>query len=151
MSEHKAIVAWKLDGSDFSYDVYNREHTWAFEGGARIEASAAPRFKGKPDYVDPEEAFVAALSSCHMLTFLALASKKRLLVSSYRDEAVGHLEPNGEGQLSVTRVVLHPQVTFAGERLPEPDEVEQMHERAHNACFIANSVRTEVTIDPRAA
>ena len=148
MSEHRATIAWRRTSGSFDYDAYNREHEWSFEGGVRIPASAAPDFRGKPDHVDPEEAFVAALSSCHMLTFLAIAARKRLVVDAYDDDAVGHLEKNAEGKLAVTRVVLRPRVQFGGDGPPPDDELAQLHDKAHHACFIANSVRTEVTVEP---
>lgn len=147
MSEHHATVTWQRTGDDFAYETYSREHTWAFAGGVAVPASAAPAFRGDPARVDPEEAFVAALSSCHMLTFLAIAARKRLVVDSYRDTAVGHLEKDAGGKLSMTRVTLRPQVTFA-DPAPPPDVLDRLHHRAHEECFIARSVKTEVTIEP---
>jgi organic hydroperoxide reductase OsmC/OhrA len=149
MSQHEVTVAWRLSTDDFAYEAYNREHTWTFAGDARVAASAAPEFRGKPGHVDPEAALVAALSSCHMLTFLALASRSRFTVSAYDDRAVGRLEPNETGTLALTRVKLSPEVAFSGARRPSPDEVQRMHERAHEDCFIANSVLTHVTVEPR--
>jgi organic hydroperoxide reductase OsmC/OhrA len=98
--------------------------------------------------VDPEEAFVASLASCHMLTFLAIACKRRYTVDSYRDEAIGTLAKNAEGRLAITRVVLRPAVVFSGETSPTAEQTKQMHEQAHHACFIANSVKTEVVVEP---
>lgn len=146
MSEHRVTVVWERTTDDFVYDSYSRSHTWEFEGGVRVPASAAPAFFGSADRVDPEEAFVAALSSCHMLTFLAIAAKKRLVVDGYRDAAVGHLEKNEEGKLAVTRVILRPSVTFQEE--PAPEVVERMHHKAHENCFIALSVKTDVRVEP---
>ncbi|TBR21832.1 OsmC family peroxiredoxin, partial [bacterium] len=103
MSEHRVTVSWKRASEGFKYEEYNREHAWAFDAGIQVRASAAPDFRGKPDCVDPEEALIAALSSCHMLTFLAIASRKRLVVDSYEDAAVGILEKNAAGRLAVTR------------------------------------------------
>ena len=148
MSEHTATVAWRLSGDDFSYDAYNREHTWTFDGGIEVPASAAPDFLGKPGHVDPEAALVASLSSCHMLTFLALCARKRLTVTAYRDAAVGHLEKNAGGKLAVTRVELNPVVTFAGDP-PDTEAFERLHEQAHANCFIANSVTCELSTEPR--
>jgi len=146
MSEHRVTVGWERTTEDFSYETYSRSHTWEFEGGVTVPASAAPAYRGDPERVDPEEAFVAALSSCHMLTFLALAARKRLVVDAYRDAAVGYLEPNEAGKLAITRVVLRPAVTF---REPPPaDVLERMHHRAHEECFIASSVRTDVRVEP---
>jgi len=149
MSEHRANVTWARNGNDFNHESYNRDHVLSFENGIEIKASAAPAFQGNPDCVDPEEALVGALSSCHMLTFLAIAAKKRLTVARYEDNAVGFLENNAEGRMAVTRAILRPKVEWDGEKTPSPEEIEKMHEKAHRACFIANSVLTEVSIEPR--
>jgi organic hydroperoxide reductase OsmC/OhrA len=146
MSTHHATITWTRRGAGFDYDTYNREHEWSFDSGQRLVASAAPAYKGSEECVDPEEAFAASLASCHMLTFLAIASKKRLVVESYTDEAVAHLETNPEGQLAVTRVELHPKIRFGGEKIPTEEEIARMHESAHRNCFIANSVKTDVVI-----
>ena len=115
MAEHRATIEWQRGDRDFSYAAYSRDHTWQF-GEIRVDASAAPAFRGTPGRVDPEEAFVAALSSCHMLTFLALASRDGIVVDAYEDDAVGYLERNGDGRLAITRVVLRPRATFAAAR-----------------------------------
>ena len=148
MSEHRASIAWKRTSEDFGYDTYNREHVWTFEGGTRVEASSAPDFLGDPAAVDPEEALVASLSSCHMLTFLALCARKRYVVDAYADEAVGFMEKNDAGKLWVSRVVLRPKIAFSGERVPSAEQIDALHERAHHECFIANSVRTDVRVEP---
>ena len=114
MSEHRVHLSWQRGGRDFRYESYPRDHVWRFEGGVEVPASAAPAFLGSAERVDPEAAFVAALSSCHMLSFLAIASRKRLVVDSYEDDATGFLEKNQAGKLAVTRVVLRPRVAFAG-------------------------------------
>ena len=146
MSEHRATIDWQRGEAEFRYETYPRDHVWRFEGGVEVPASAAPDFLGAAARVDPEEAFVAALSSCHMLTFLALAARKRLAVESYRDRAVGFLEKNTEGRLAITRVALHPEVRFAE---TQPDAVvAKLHRQAHEHCFIANSVTTEVSVEP---
>ena len=147
MSEHRARVEWRRGDAPFTYQEYSRNHTWGFTGGVEVPASAAPAYLGEEQRVDPEEAFVASLSSCHMLTFLALCAKKRLLVESYRDEAVGHLEKNDAGKLAVSRVVLRPTIEFGGDNRPSRDELAHLHDRAHAHCFIANSVTTEVTVE----
>jgi organic hydroperoxide reductase OsmC/OhrA len=147
MSEHRAKIQWARGSNEFNHETYNRDHTVTFENGIEIKASAAPGFQGNPDCVDPEEAFMGALSSCHMLTFLAVAAKKRLVVESYQDNAVGFLEKNAEGRMAVTRATLRPKVTWGGDKTPTPEEIEKIHEKAHQACFIANSVLTEVTIE----
>lgn len=146
MSEHHANVSWQRAGADFDYAAYPRDHTWSFPGGTTVAASAAPGYMGSEQAVDPEEAFVAALSSCHMLTFLAIASKKRFVVDEYVDNAVGHLEKNADGKLCVTRVELHPQVKFAADAAPTQEQLTKLHHSAHENCFIANSVRTAVSI-----
>lgn len=146
MSEHRATLTWDRGGRDFTYEAYGRDHTWAFEGGASVAASASPHYKGNPDLVDPEEAFVAALASCHMLTFLALAAKKKLVVDRYTDHAVGHLEKNESGRMAITRVVLRPQIEFEGTP-PAAADLHELHEKSHELCFIANSVTTEVTVE----
>jgi len=148
MSEHKASVTWKRSTPDFTYEGYDRTHVWRFEGGTTVTASGAPEYRGNPDLVDPEAAFAASLSSCHLLTFLAIAARKRFTVDSYDDHAVATLEKNPEGTLCITRVVLRPLVTFGGERTPDEDEIRKLHERAHALCFIANSVRSEVVVEP---
>jgi organic hydroperoxide reductase OsmC/OhrA len=147
MSEHHVTVSWERTTDDFDYDTYSRSHTWEFEGGHVVPASSAPGFLGTAERVDPEEAFLAALSSCHMLTFLAIAAKKRLVVDDYLDQAVGHLEKNEDGKLAMTRVELHPAVKFGGEP-PSAETIEKMHHKAHENCFIALSVKTDVTVEP---
>jgi organic hydroperoxide reductase OsmC/OhrA len=147
MSEHKATIAWTRQTADFTYQTYNRDHDWTFDAGVTVRASAAPAYLGSESCVDPEEAFVASLSSCHMLTFLAIAAKKRLVVDRYQDHAVGILDKNDAGRLAVVRVTLRPEVTFSGETTPTPDELQRLHDQAHHACFIANSVTTEVVVE----
>ena len=115
-----------------------------------MQASAAPAYLGNPNFVDPEEAFVASLSSCHMLTFLAIACKKKFVLDEYVDEAVGIMDKNAEGKLAITRVTLRQQLTFSGEKQPTQQEIEEMNHGAHDQCFIANSVKTEVTVEPQA-
>jgi organic hydroperoxide reductase OsmC/OhrA len=149
MSEHKIGLEWKRESERFTYDTYNRDHIVTFEGGASVSVSAAPAYRGNAALVNPEESLVAALSSCHMLTFLAVAAKKRFTVDRYSDHAVGFLEKNQNGRLAITRVVLHPQVEFSGPTLPSPKEIAELHEQAHSGCFIANSVTTEVSVEPR--
>ena len=112
-----------------------------------MTATAAPAYLGNPANTDPEEAFVASLSSCHMLTFLAIACKQKFVLDSYEDEAVGHMEKNAEGKLAITKVVLRPKIKFSGEKQPTPEELEKLHHGAHDNCFIANSVKTEVTVE----
>jgi len=147
MSEHKAHINWNRTTDSFAYDDYNREHTWTYENGVVVEASAAPQFLGKEDRVDPEEAFVAALSACHMLTFIAFCAKKRIVVDSYQDDAVGYLEKNEAGKLCMTRITLRPRVAFAEGHEPPQEVIDKLHHRAHENCFLANSVKTEITVE----
>ena len=149
MSEHTATIAWRRETPDFAYETYNRDHDWLFDAGITVRASAAPAYLGSESCVDPEEAFIASLSSCHMLTFLALAAKKRYVVDSYRDQAVGILAKDAAGRLAMTKVTLRPQVRFGGEKAPGPEAVRQLHDQAHHTCFIASSVKTEVVVEPQ--
>jgi len=146
MSEHKANIVWARNGADFGYKTYPRDHVWRFDNGVEIAGSAAAAYLGNPQRIDPESAFVAALSSCHMLTFLALASNKGFIVDSYEDAAVGHLEKNASGKLAVTRVELHPKIVYSGAKHPNDSDLEWLHDKAHRECFIANSVTTEVKV-----
>jgi organic hydroperoxide reductase OsmC/OhrA len=151
MSESfRASVRWQRTSPDFTYDTYNRAHEVAFGSGTTVKASSAPGYKGEPDRVNPEEQLVGALSSCHMLTFLAVAAKKRFVVESYDDDASGVLDKNADGRLAMTQVVLRPKVVFSGDKVPSADELVAMHETAHKGCFIANSVKTDVVCEPRA-
>jgi organic hydroperoxide reductase OsmC/OhrA len=149
MSEHKITLIWKRGDTPFEYQKYSRDHTWKFAGGHEMQASAAPAYLGNPKLVDPEEAFVASLSSCHMLTFLAVACKKKFALDGYVDEAIGYLEKNAEGKLAITRVVLRQKTKFSGDKQPTAEELDEMNHTAHEQCFIASSVKTEVTIEPQ--
>ena len=146
MSEHRAELSWRRGDVQFTYETYSRDHTWVFDNGAEVAASAAPGYRGSPGRIDPEEAFVASIASCHMLTFLAIAARKRFSVRSYRDAAVGHLEKNEAGRLAVTRVELRPRIEFDGDP-PDAATLAEMHESSHEHCFIASSVRTSITVD----
>lgn len=148
MSEHRASLSWSRDTDDFKYPTYTRDHTWTFHGGEVVSASAAPEFLGNADRVDPEEALVASISACHMLTFLAVAAKRRFTVDSYSDDAVGYLEKNEDGKLAITRTELRPRIVFSGESIPSPEQIESMHHTSHRECFIANSVKTEIVVLP---
>jgi organic hydroperoxide reductase OsmC/OhrA len=145
MSEHRATLEWHRTTPDFEYASYNRDHTIRFKQDQTIPFSASPTYKGNPQVVDPEDALVAALSSCHMLSFLAIACKQKFAVESYHDQAVGVLEKNPQGKLAITRVTLQPQVKFSGSA-PDAPTHQRMHDEAHHACFIANSVLTDVRI-----
>lgn len=144
MSRHTAIVQWRRQTEGFDYHEYNRDHGWAFEG-VEVSASAAEEFGGSAGRVDPEQAFVASVAACHMLTFLAICARKRLVVDRYEDHAVGYLEKNAAGRLAITRVELSPEISFGGSA-PDPATVKQIHELSHQECFIANSIRTEVVV-----
>jgi organic hydroperoxide reductase OsmC/OhrA len=146
MSEHKVTLKWERGGGEFSYQKYPRDHTWSFDGGHTMAATAAPAFLGNPANVDPEEAFVASLSSCHMLTFLAIACKQKFVLDSYEDNAIGHMEKNADGKMAITRVELCPKIRWSGDRIPSAEELDKMHHFAHENCFIANSVKTEVKV-----
>lgn len=146
MSEHVAEIKWKRATENFGYDHYNRAHDWTFDAGITVPGSAAPAFKGEEDRIDPEEAFVAAISSCHMLTFLAIASKKKLTVDAYSDRAVGHLDKNAQGKLAITSVDLHPHIEFAPGVEVDAVTLKKMHHDAHENCFIANSVKALVIV-----
>src|SRR6185503_11272517 len=148
MSEHHASLRWKRTSDTFKYDTYNRAHDVSFKHGSIVvPSSAAPEFKGDADRVDPEEAFVGSLSSCHMLTFLAMCARKRLTVDSYEDNAVGIMEKGPNGKWSVTRVTLRPRVMFAEGTSIDEKTLNDVHHRAHEDCFIANSVKTDVTVE----
>ena len=145
MGEHRIALSWDKGEAPFTYDAYPRNHTIAFKDGQeKLTASASPAYKGDAAKSDPEDMLVAALSSCHMLSFLAIAAKKRLTVHSYRDDAVGFLENEG-GKLWMTRVILRPKVAIDA----DAQTLAQIHHMAHEACFIANSVKTDVSVEPQ--
>jgi len=150
MSEHKASVRWQRSGPDFVKGKYSREHTWSFDGGVTIPASSAPSSVplpySNPAHVDPEEALVASVSSCHMLTYLFLASRKGFQVDSYEDEAVGTMSKNEQGVPWVSTIQLNPKIGYSGEKQPSPDEEEQLHHAAHEECFISNSIKSQVSV-----
>ncbi|PYR86186.1 MAG: peroxiredoxin [Acidobacteria bacterium] len=150
MAEHKATIKWTLSQGEFLNGTYSREHTWRFDGGMTVAASSSPAAVrvpfSNPANVDPEEAFVASLSSCHMLTYLFIASRKGFEVTSYEDEAVGVMTNNEKGTPWVSAVTLHPRITYSGSKTPTAVEESQMHHAAHEGCFIANSVKTEVKV-----
>lgn len=152
MGEYTAVVEWEGDRAEFADDRYSRGHRWSFDGGIEVPASASPHVVPLPRSVeaavDPEEAFVASLSSCHMLWFLSIARRRGFMVDRYRDEAVGTLGRNAEGKLAMTTVALRPRIAFAPDAGPTPEEHEAMHREAHERCFLASSVTTEVTCEP---
>jgi len=150
MSSYTATVRWSRTGDgDFAKGQYSRAHQWEFDGGVTVPASASPHIVPAPwsdaGGVDPEEAFIASLSSCHMLFFVDFARRDGWIVDEYVDAAEGVLEKRGDGKMWMSRVTLHPRVTWGGEK-PDESAIADLHHRAHDACFIANSVTTEVTI-----
>jgi organic hydroperoxide reductase OsmC/OhrA len=144
MAEHRITLNWEKGDAPFTYDAYPRNHAIAFKGQETLIVSGAAAYKGDGSKADPEDLLVAALSSCHMLSFLAIAAKKKLTVKSYQDDAVGFLEDDG-GKLWITRVILRPKVVID----TDAETLAHIHHRAHEACFIANSVKTEVTVEPQ--
>jgi organic hydroperoxide reductase OsmC/OhrA len=153
MAEHKARIEWarKGDPADFAKGKYGREHTWSFDGGVTVPASAAPSVVpapwSNPANVDPEEAFVAAISGCHMLTFLYVAQKAGFVVDRYEDEAVGRTSKSERGATPwVSQVTLHPKIAWGGTKRPTETETGDLHHEAHEQCFIAQSVKTEITV-----
>jgi organic hydroperoxide reductase OsmC/OhrA len=150
VSNHTAMISWKRTSEEFLKGKYSREHTWTFDGGLVVQASPSPSVVPAPysnaAYVDPEEAFVASLSSCHMLTFLYLAGRKGFQVDSYDDEAVGVVTKNERKLPWVSAVTLNPRIVFSGTKLPTRAEEEHLHHESHEQCFIANSVKTEVLV-----
>jgi organic hydroperoxide reductase OsmC/OhrA len=154
-SNHIASVHWQRRADEaFADNRYSRRHVWDFDGGARVDASSSPHAVPLPysdaSAVDPEEAFVAALASCHMLWFLSLAAKSGWVVDRYRDDAVGVLACNAQGRQAMTLVTLRPAVAFGGHAQPDAPEQARLHHEAHAACYIANSVLTEVRCEPQA-
>ena len=150
MSTYAATIRWTRTGDgDFGKGQYSRAHEWAFDGGAIIPASPSPHIVpapwNNPAGVDPEEAFVASLSSCHMLFFLDFARRDGLIVDSYVDDAEGVMEKNAAGKIAITRVALRPRITWAG-NVPDEATIAHLHHSAHEACFIANSVTTQITV-----
>ena len=147
-----AEVVWERNGQDFLSNRYSRRHLLRFDGGAEVAGSSSPHSVPLPmsdaNAVDPEEAFVAALASCHMLWFLAIAAKRRFIVDRYTDAAVGVMARNAEGRMAMTRVTLRPHVVFSDERQPTSDELDALHHKAHEECYIANSVKSEVVVEP---
>lgn len=155
MAEYTATIRWERGEQPFTDRRYSRRHTMHFDGGAVVPGSSSPHSVrvpySDPAAVDPEEAFVAALSSCHMLWFLDLACRAGWVVDDYRDDALGTMAKNAEGRLAMTLVTLRPTVRFGGGRVPDAAEHERLHHRAHEECFIASSVKTELRCEPRLA
>ena len=146
VSEHAARIEWRRDKPDFDYETFTRDHLIRFSDSVSLQASSAADYSGTAEFADPEQQLAGAISSCHMLTFLALACKWKFVVDEYTDEAVAHLGKNEEGRMAVTRIELNPQVLFAADAAPDADQLAKLHEKAHKYCFVANSVNSKVII-----
>jgi organic hydroperoxide reductase OsmC/OhrA len=150
MSEHKVTISWHRKGGDFQGGKYSREHAWIFDGGMSVPASASPSVVpvpySNPANVDPEEAFVAAVSSCHMLWYLSLAAGQGFQVDSYLDEAIGTMTKNEHGILWISSITLNPSIVHGGKKLPTKEDEEKLHHLSHQKCFIANSIKTVVRV-----
>jgi organic hydroperoxide reductase OsmC/OhrA len=153
MSRHTANVRWTRGDARFTDNRYSRRHVWRFDGGAEVAGSSSPSSVPLPysdaEAVDPEEAFIAAISSCHMLWFLSIAAKRGHCIDEYVDEAEGFLEKDADGRISMTRVVLRPRAVFSGDHPPSSADIAAMHDEAHHTCNIANSVKTAIGCEPR--
>jgi organic hydroperoxide reductase OsmC/OhrA len=152
MSEYQAKIIWNRDkGEPFIGNKYSRGHQWEFDGGTIVSASSSPHIVPLPysveAYVDPEEAFIATLSSCHMLVFLGIAAKKRFIVDAYTDNPLGVMEKADDGKVWITKVILRPTIDFSGDRQPTLEQIEKLHHLSHEQYFIANSVKTEVVVE----
>ena len=151
MAEYTAVIHWQRNGAAFTDKRYSRGHVWHFDGGSSVPGSSSPHSVKLPysveAAVDPEEAFVASISSCHMLWFLDIAARAGWVVDDYRDDALGVMAHNAAGKLAMTEVTLRPAVAFVGKQ-PSADELAQLHHHAHEECYIANSVRTEIRVVP---
>lgn len=151
MHKYQATIAWTRGEQNFADNKYSRAHELIFDGGARVPASSSPTSVPEPmsvaANVDPEEALVAAASSCHLLVFLYVACKRGFVVDSYLDQAVGLMEKNSAGKFAITRITLRPEIVFSGEHQPTPAELDALHHAAHEDCYIANSIKSEVVVE----
>ena len=151
MQQFQATIVWDRAGQSFSDQRYSRAHEWIFDGGLQVPASSSPLSvplpMSEPANIDPEEALVAALSSCHMLFFLSIAAQRGFVIDAYRDHALGLMAPNASGHLAMTRITLRPAVTFSGPQCPDAAQIEALHHSAHAKCYIAHSIRAEVIIE----
>jgi organic hydroperoxide reductase OsmC/OhrA len=148
MHQHRASVAWQRTTDSFAYEDFKRDHRVIFENGQSALSSSAPAFFGNQEALNPETLLLGALVTCHMLTFLAVASKRGFIVNDYHDEAVGVLDKNDKGKMAITLITLKPRVRFEG-NAPTEDELKTLHDKAHANCFIANSIQSEVEISPQ--
>jgi organic hydroperoxide reductase OsmC/OhrA len=149
MSSFSINLVWRRTTPDFDYKTFDRGHTWHLAGGQTVRGSAAPEFSGNPEMSNPEEALLAALSSCHMLTFLAIAALKKLVVDSYEDEPLAELGKNEKGKMMVGHLTLRPKAVFSGATVPDANAVLEMHRKAKENCFIGNSLLSPVVLEPR--
>ncbi len=151
MHRYEATISWARNGAKFSDSRYSRGHEWSFDGGMKVAASSSPTVVPAPysvvEAVDPEEALVASVSSCHMLWFLSLAARRSFVVESYVDEAFGVMEKNADGKLAFNRITLRPKIQFSAQGSPTADELETLHHAAHDECYIANSLKCEVVVE----
>jgi organic hydroperoxide reductase OsmC/OhrA len=151
MGKYSATILWKRNGARFTDNRYKRSHSWEFENGGKIAASASPDIVpaplSDPEAIDPEETFVAALSSCHMLWFLSIAAKRGFIIEKYRDTAEGVMGKDNTGRLAITEVTLYPHVLYKNGAVPSLEENTEMHHEAHQECFLANSVKTKIAIE----
>ena len=148
MSQYRATLQWKNQGSDFNYDTFDRTHKISFPGGIEFKGTSAPEYLGKKELANPEEMLAATLASCHMLTFLAVCAKSRLHVTSYEDNPVATLDKNAEGKFAVTHIQLNPKASFQGET-PSAEKLQELHAKAHRNCFIANSLACKMAVEPK--
>ena len=153
MHRYTARISWERADQKFSDNKYSRAHTWLFDGGASVAASSSPLNVPEPmsvaANVDPEEALVAAASSCHMLVFLYIAAKRGFIVESYVDDAQATMDTNAAGKIAITKIALRPQIVFAGDRQPTSEELDSMHHQAHDECYIANSLKADIVVEAR--
>ena len=151
MHRYEAKISWSRNGEKFTDNRYSRAHQWSFDGGITVPASASPLVVRAPlsvaEAIDPEEALVAAASSCHMLWFLSLAAKQGSVVESYEDEAFGVMEKNQQGKFAISRITLRPKIQFSAEKFPSPAELDTLHRTAHEECYIANSLKCEIVVE----
>ena len=146
MSEHKVTFNWERKDSEFTYKTFSRNHEWDFGHGNKVNATAAPEFLGDPELIDPEQAFVASITSCHGLTFLSLCSLQKIEIESYSDSAIGYLEKAEDGKPWLSKIDLHPEVKLVSHQNLTNEKLEALHEKAHQECFLARSIKTKVQI-----
>ncbi len=151
MHKYEAKISWRRNGAKFTDSQYSRGHEWAFDGGIKVLASASPQAVRVPfsvaEAIDPEEALVAAASSCHMLSFLYLVAKQGFVVDSYEDNAFGVMGKNAQEKMAITHITLRPKIQFSGEKRPSASELSALHHAAHEECYIANSIKSEVVVE----